>query len=843
MPAATRSRHLPRLHSRQLENLRSRLRISIRETGLSGAPSERLGRNEGLFWDLDPVPRVIEPSEWADLEAGLCQRARFVNAFLADIYGSQQVLVQKLLPPEVILADPCYRRPCLNLEPDRNQPATLLRFDLIRTSEGWQCSETRADTPVGLGFAVQNRRFLSQEAPDIYGKLPDYHSIINFPLKLLEGLRKLAPHSNPTPSIVVLTAGPNDPFHLEHSFLARKMGVPLARGDDLLVLDNWVYFKTINGLERVDVIYRRLNDAHIDPVVFPTHRETAGVPGLLQCIRRGNVAVANSIGSGVADSRALDAYLPRLMRFYLGERPLIPSVPTYTCGDTDQLDQILESAGEMTILPIHDPRSGDSTLNQAASPLLNKDGLALCVRENPHGYVARRISSPRPPAGSSASSDCFRLSAFVLAQNGTYSVLPGGLARPADMPPAADRIGLCNDTIVLQGDTVGVDEGPDVDRAAGPHRPNALGSRAAEILFWLGRYLERAEATARMLTIFEDVALEEIPARDRRTWIPIWHGLLEATGHSQERMSIQTNPAQALNGDLHWRMTLSLEHPSSIASSIAVAAENGRQLRDFISPEAWVLLSRLASKVASLRQGHLTPSRRRKNASQAMSLVITDVNAFMGTAERTMVMDAGWEFLVMGVHLERAIMTCSALRHILGKLDDLASGHGSPELVTRMQVGDAPKLSSLLRMLGSQDAYRRIFQTGSQPDLVASLFLTQEKVPRSLTYNLQRIRDSVRAVATSTPGEQDEAVVEEVDDLLKFLRELPVEKYFRPSRPEEVSAGEKSANLGELLAKLLDRFFNLYPLLSDHYFSHQARLVVENPAPRPEASALAPFSP
>lgn len=841
MPAATRPHHLPRLHSRRLELLRSRLRLSIRETGLSGAPSERLHRNEGLFWDLDPVPRVIEPGEWAALEAGLIQRARFVNAFLVDIYGRKEVLVQKLLPPEVILADPCYRRPCLNLEPDRNQPATLLRFDLIRTAAGWQCCETRADTPVGLGFAVQNRRFLSQEAADIYGKLPDYHSIINFPLKLLEGLRHLAPNSNPAPSIVVLTAGPHDPFHLEHSFLARKMGLPLTRGDDLLVLDNCVYFKTINGLERVDVIYRRLNDAHIDPVVFPTHRETAGVPGLLQCIRRGNVAVANSIGSGVADSRALDAYLPQLMRFYLGERPLIPSVPTYTCGDTDQLDQILEAAREMTILPIHDPRSGDSSPKPAEAPLLDEDGLARCVCENPHSYVARRLPWLHPDAAGRFSPDSYHLSAYVLAQNGTYSVLPGGLARPGNLPAPADRIGLCADTLVLQGDTVGVDEGPDIDRPAGPHRPHALGSRAAETLFWLGRYLERAEATARMLAIFEDVALEEIPARDRRTWIPIWRGLLEATGHSQERVSAQTNPVQVLTGDLHWRMTLSLDHPSSIASSIAVAAENGRQLRDFISPEAWVLLSRLASKVSALRQGHLTPGRRRKNASQAMSLVITDVNAFMGTAERTMVMDAGWEFLVMGVHLERAIMTCSALRHILGKLDDLASGQGSAGHVTRLQAGDAPKLSSLLRMLGSQDAYRRLFQTGSQPDLVASLFLTQEKVPRSLTYNLQRIRDSVRAVATSTPGEQDEAVVEVVDELLGFLRALPVQQYFRPSQPEGNPAEGKAANLGELLAQLLERLFNLYPLLSDHYFSHQARLVVETPAPRGKKSALQVF--
>jgi len=823
MPAVTHLPPVPLLSAWQLENLRSRLRISIREAGLSGILSERQHRSEGLFWDLDPVPRVIEPTEWTQLEAGLIQRARFVNAFLVDIYSRQQVLIQKLLPPEIILSDPCYRRPCLHLEAERNQPATLLRFDLIHTSRGWQFSGTHADSPAGLGFAVQNRRFLSQEASDIYGKLPDYHSIINFPLNLLESLRQLAPHSNPAPSIVVLTAGPHEPFYLEHSFLARKMGLPLARGDDLLVLDNWVYFKTINGLERVDVIYRRLNDAHIDPVVFSTDRETAGVPGLMQCIRRGNVAVANSIGSGVADSRALDAYLPQLMRFYLGERPLIPSVPTLTCGDTDQLDEILESSGEMAVLPNHDHRAGDPRLVAQKGPLLDKNGLAREVRENPYGYVARRqpwlgAASPETPA-----SDSFHLSAFVLSHKGAYSVLPGGLARPGNTSLPIDRIGACADTLVLQGDTVSVDEGPDVDRPSEPHRPHALGSRAAETLFWLGRYLERAEATARMLVIFEDVALEEIPARDRRYWIPIWRGLLEATGHSQESISPPANPLQVLSSDLHWRMTLSPEHPSSIASSIAVAAENGRQLRDFISPEAWVLLSRLANKINSLQQGHLTPSRKRKNASQAMNLVLTDVNAFIATAERTMLMDAGWEFFLMGCHLERAIMACSALRPILGKLDDLAAGQGTPELVARAQSGDAPELSALLRMLGSQDAYRRLYQSASQPGLVTALFLVQENVPRSLMYNLQRIRRSVRVVATSTPQEQDEAVVAAVDELLRFLRELPIQDFFRARKTQESSADSARSSLGELLAHLLDRLFDLHPLLSDHYFSHQAR--------------------
>ncbi|HEY8933401.1 MAG TPA: circularly permuted type 2 ATP-grasp protein, partial [Rariglobus sp.] len=390
--SSVRPPQYPTLHPAQLRPLRARLRASIRDAGLTdlGLASGPLG---SPFWELEPTPLVIDAPEWTKLDAALRQRAHFVNALLVDLYSGQQALHQQILPPELVLSDPYYRRPCLGLEPQRASPATLLRFDLVKTADGWLFDDTRANTPIGLSYAVQNRRFMTQEATDLYRGLPDYHSVINFPLQLLDHLRGLARDDVRAPSIVVLTAGPHDPFYSEHSFLARKMGLPLARGDDLLVLDNRVYFKTIVGLERVDVIYRRLNDTHIDPVVFSTDRENAGIPGLLQCIRAGNVVIANAIGTGIAESRALNAYVPRLMRFYLGEKPLLGTVPTITCGDTDHLDYILEHTDRLRILPAHDPRNGDWTsTNIATAPapaLIGPGGLSQIVRENPHAFVAQ----------------------------------------------------------------------------------------------------------------------------------------------------------------------------------------------------------------------------------------------------------------------------------------------------------------------------------------------------------------------------------------------------------------------------------------------------------------------
>lgn len=803
-------------HPARLRTLRSRLRLSIRDAALTDLSDD--AGDGAPFWEIEPVPLVIDAAEWARLEAALRQRARFVNAFLVDLYGGQEMLKHKLLPPEAVLADPYYRRPCLGLEPHRTNPATLLRFDLVKTSAGWRFTATHVNAPVGLSYAVQNRRFLTQEAADLYRGLPNYRRTLNFPLQLLAALHQLAPDTARAPSIVVLTAGPRDPFYSEHSYLARKMGLPLARGDDLLVLDNCVYLKTISGLERVDVVYRRLNDAHIDPVVFSTDRERVGIPGLLQCIRRRTVVLANAIGTGVAESRALDPCLPQLMRFYLGEAPLLPSVPTYPCGDTDQLDYILDHRDELEIQPVHDRRFADPRPLLRPEELLGPRGLGRAVRENPHAFVARRRLESVPLVPGRRKSPPFHFSAFVLSSGRQTDVFPGGLVRLGAGRPPVQRVGTTVDAIVLApADTSAGAGAADLEAApAGGASVTLLGSRAAESLFWIGRYLERAEATARMAAILNDVALQEIPAHDRRRWLPVWRGLLEATGQTGEKISARANPQTALSSDLAWRMVLDPANPSSVYSAVAAACDNARQLRDYISPEVWTIFARLRGRLDGLRterrpragKGRFLAS---SPAAAATAAVLADVNALLATAERTLLHDAGWHFLRMGLHLERAIMTCSALRHVLGS-------HDSAEPASAAR--DNPELSALLRMLGSQDAYRRLYQTHSQPRLVAQLFLQQSEAPRSLFYNLHHMRMSLHAVQAGLAPEQT-APARAVADILHFLGTLRLDRHFGA---QSGAAAQDRQSLAELLADLLGRLYRLHPLLSDHYFSHQARL-------------------
>ncbi|HWA10631.1 MAG TPA: circularly permuted type 2 ATP-grasp protein [Opitutaceae bacterium] len=814
MPAA---RSTPRVFAPQQRAWRQRLRAAIRDAGFiePGPRDSSVARSDGPFWELEPTPLVIPAEEWRSLEAGLRQRARFANALLVDLYDRQEVLKQGLLPPDVILGDPYYRRPCLKLEPNRDAPATLLRFDLVKTAEGWHVAQTRANTPVGLSYAVQNRRFMSQEVGELYRQLPDHHSIINFPLQLLEALRRAAPGGMEAPSIVLLTAGPHDPFYTEHSFLARKMGLPLAKGDDLLVLDNRVYFKTIAGLERVDVIYRRLNDTHIDPVVFDTDRETAGVPGLLQCIRAGNVTVANAIGTGIAESRALDAWLPRLMRFYLGEKPLLPALPTYTCGDNDQLDYILDHRDALQIRPAHDPRIGDPGLHRPAPTLLDERGLGKEVRENPFAYVAQQAAAVLPIDPAARRSPPFQLSAFVLADGREFSVLPGGLVHLGANPPPLDRVGVTADALVERGeDAVACDYPPETsepDEPAPTALRHTLGSRTAETLFWLGRYVERAESTARMLTIIDDVALEEIPARERRRWTPLWQGLLEATGNATRRITTRERPAAALAGDLTWRMTLDAQHASSIYASVESAIYNARKLRDYVSPEAWGVLHRLLGRLEAFRRHgeKVKPRNARAQTAGAIAVVLEDVNAFLATAERTMLHDAGWHFLRVGLHLERSIMTCSALRHVVSSSSTNAAQPAGGA------VRDNPELSALLRMLGSQDAYRRLYQTRSRPRHVADFFLRQPAAPRSVFHNLTHIERSLRAIGS--PSDDAARVEAAVAALLDRLQHLDPARDFNP-------APKAAGTLATFLSTLLQDLGSFHPLLSDHYFSHQARL-------------------
>jgi uncharacterized circularly permuted ATP-grasp superfamily protein/uncharacterized alpha-E superfamily protein len=809
---------------RESRRLRERLRRSLRDVAMAYAV-DGSGPASDFSWELEHQPMVLAATEWLALAAGIKQRARLLNCLLRDLYTGQQALRQGMLPPELILGDPLYRRACLELEPARASPATALRFDLVRAVNGrWMLLDTYANTPIGLAFAVQNRRLLTQEAPEFYGALPDFHRVINFPLLLLEKLRRLSPRPAEQPHIVILTAGPSDPAYLEHAYLARKMGVPLAVGDDLLALDNKIYFKTIAGLERVDVIYRRLNDAHVDPVVFSTERSAAGIPGLLSCIRAGHVVVANSIGCGLAENRALEAYLPRLTRFYLGERLLLSAPVTLPCGDHDQLERLLDAPDDFALQPTHPSAEAPSRLE------IRRGKLPPALRANPWAFVGRQRAELAPfwnPSGRRGSDLTARLSCFALCEGDDITVMPGGLVRLLPLndqaAPAPWQVGRTVDAIMLRETAPQeAEEEPPAARA----RVVPLGSRAAENLFWTGRYAERAEATARMLSIVEDVSLEEFALLGRRGWLPVWRGMLEATGHG----AFAKLGASELTADAAWRMTLDPTNPSSILSSVAGAHENARRMRDVFGPETWTLLNHLRGRTLDLAErARDDPEQRKRFATECINAALDGLAAFFGAAERTLLHDSGWRFLRLGMHLERAIMTLETAAETLAEAEQAARS-------SRREEAD---LTALVRLLSSQDAYRRTYQSRSEPLFVAELLLCNPEAPKSVRYCLDRIvRDLERIL---NPAEE-EAPLRSALALRSQLATLPLETIFKqraigprpaapPPAPEPFDAFAQGpgevASLAETLEQIRQALFGLHESVHGHCMSHQARLAPE----------------
>ncbi len=332
-----------------------------------------------------------------------------------------------------------------------------------------------------------------------------------------------------------------------------------------------------------------------------------------------------------------------------------------------------------------------------------------------------------------------------------------------------------------------------------------------------------------MLAILDDVALEEIPARDRKHWLPVWRGLLEATGNRAEgRLHARVRPHETFGAELAWRLTLDSDTPGSVVSAVNSILYNAAQLRDTLSPEAWRILARLRDRIDTLRHRQIPPARssgekaRQSLAMEAAQCVLDHLPAFQATADHTMLHDASWHFLRLGVLLERAIMTCSALRHILG-------AHASPEAERRTHFRDNPELSALLRMLGSQDAYRRLYQSRSQPRYVAEFFLQQPDAPHGIYYLVHEMKRSLLSVRqendpSAPPGEPERAA----HDLLVFLLAIKPARHF--------AGAADLPPLDDSLAELLDRLYALSPIFSDHHFSHQARI------PAPAAQAELPLA-
>lgn len=383
------------------------------------------------IFPFDIVPRIISSVEWESIERGLKQRVHALNEFIADIYGPQRILKDKIIPESLIRSASSFREACVGLKPPRGIWCHITGTDLVRDRDGKvYVLEDNLRCPSGVSYVLENRHVLKRTFPEVF-EASRVRPIDDYPSRLLDMLQYIAPPGAPSPTVAVLTPGPYNSAYFEHSFLARQMGVQLVEGRDLEVVDGFLCMRTTHGWQRIDVLYRRIDDDFLDPKVFRPD-SMLGVPGLLECYRNGRVALINAPGTGIADDKVIYAYVPKIIRYYEGEDPILANVPTYVCEEDDDRRYVVEHLDELVVKAANES-GGYGMLVGPHSSTAEQTEFRARVEANPRNYIAQpTLALSRAPV---LVEDHFEgrhvdLRPFVLYGRDIY-VMPGGLTRVA----------------------------------------------------------------------------------------------------------------------------------------------------------------------------------------------------------------------------------------------------------------------------------------------------------------------------------------------------------------------------------------------------------------------------
>jgi len=419
------------------------------------------GRGTERLFPFDLIPRIIPASEWQHIERGLSQRVVALNLFLHDIYGPQRILSDRRIPRSLVYSCPHFRREVIGVEVAHGIHTHICGIDLVRDSKtGEFCVlEDNVRTPSGVSYVLENRIVMTRTFPDAFEDL-QVLPVNHYPGELSRILRSLSPRGESEAQIVVLTPGIHNSAYFEHSFLAQQMGVELVEGRDLIVDGGVVYMKTIRGLTRVDVIYRRVDDEFLDSLTFRAD-SVLGVPGLMGAYRAGNVALANAVGNGVADDKAIYAYVPEFIRYYLGEEPILRSVETYVCARTDDFGYVLDHLPELVVKAVGES-GGYGMLIGPASDRKRIEEFRQRICANPRNYIAQPVVPLSRVPSYDQKEQCIAgrhvdLRPYCLYDGDKVTIVPGGLTRVAlqknSLVVNSSQGGGSKDTWVLRGET------------------------------------------------------------------------------------------------------------------------------------------------------------------------------------------------------------------------------------------------------------------------------------------------------------------------------------------------------------------------------------------------------
>jgi uncharacterized circularly permuted ATP-grasp superfamily protein len=434
---------------------RDEAELLFRRTGITFAVYTEGGDPERLI-PFDIIPRILDAREWSVLDRGLIQRVRALNAFIADVYGPQEFIRAGRIPPTLVLHNPGFVAEMVGLPVAAGIYTHIAGIDMVRVGpEEFYVLEDNCRTPSGVSYMLENREATMRLFPDLVRR-HRIRPVSHYPEELLGMLRSVAPAAaSDNPTVVLLTPGSYNSAYYEHSFLADEMGVELVEGADLMVEDLIVYMRTTRGRQRVDVIYRRIDDAFLDPLTFRPD-SALGVPGLMAAYRAGNVTLANAVGAGIADDKAVYTYVPEMVRFFLGEEPILKNVPTFRCSEPDQRGHVLDRLHELVVKDVHGSGGYGMLVGPHAS-VAERAAFAEKIKATPERYIAQptlSLSTCPTFVDSGVAPRHVDLRPFVLAGR-DIRIVPGGLTRVAlrqgSLVVNSSQGGGTKDTWVLDG--------------------------------------------------------------------------------------------------------------------------------------------------------------------------------------------------------------------------------------------------------------------------------------------------------------------------------------------------------------------------------------------------------
>ncbi len=797
---------LDRLGRDDLARSRAEARRLLDADGVTYYPGEvhpgAVGADE---WRLDALPVVVSGDEWAALDRAIVQRARLLDLLLADLYGPRQLLGRGVLPPEVVFGHPGFLRECDGVRLPGAHQLFLTATDIARDRDGARVAlSDRTQAPSGAGYALENRTVISRVFPGIY-RDNEVQRLAPFFRQLRTSLRDVAPPTDGPPRVVVLTPGPRSETAFEHALLAAHLGYPLVKGTDLRVRDGRVWMHTLGRLDPVHVILRRVDSDFCDPLELQPDSHL-GVPGLVEACRLGSVSVVNTLGSGVLENPALLPFLPAVAAELLGEPLRLPSVATWWCGEPSSLSHVLANLEHLVLKPVaRGPASATvigSQLDRAAL-----DALRRAITARPRQWVGQEsVAVGTVPAlvGDVVEPRRAILRAFAVAAGDSYQVMPGGLTRVAtdtDGGLITSQTGASSkDTWVLSDEPeqlsgFWLQPGPMLD-AVVPE--SSMSSRAAENLFWLGRYAERAETMVRMVRVTSDrrneLASGTVPAGDACLDI-LLPALSQVSGTLPGFVGAAGAAHRHTPGDELRSLVCDLDRTGSLAFDVAHMLEAASEVRDQLSPDTWLVIGHLDRDLAGLDRRFGSSA-----AQAALGRVMQGLLALAGLSAESMVRDPGWQFMEIGRRIERAIQLCQLLDATLVEVADLAT--------------DSLVLESTLTMAESIITYRRRSRGQAQIQTVLDLLILDTHNPRSLAYQLAVLNEHLSTLPGASTTDPSPAA----------RRALAAQEAVATADTEVLSRADdqrRRARLRTFLATLIDHLTSTAAALDAEHFVYQ----------------------